>query len=318
MASNSVPFTDVASDFTKLVNVTDNEKSKLIDFAANDFASLRSALIDYIKAVYPFDYQNFVESDLGMMLIEQVAYMGAVLSMKADMLAHENLLQTAKERDSVRKLLELIGVSMKGPTSAQASVTVTIDDTGQSETDLYVKPEHRTITVTSPEDGQQLTYTLYGLLSGKVEDLLNSSGSVAFNEDNLGSSGVDSSSWNGVLLEGAFAVQEGTFDEVDVLKSVILTESPVIQNSAQVYVNEDGVDTAYRQVESLFQASSSDDKVFEVVYGNDYTATIQFGNGTTGASPPTNSAYTVVYRVGGGSRGNIMLKLLTTLRSMLL
>jgi len=59
MASDSVPFLNVESDFAKLVNVTDNEKSKLIDFAANDFASLRAALIDYVKAVYPLDYQNF-------------------------------------------------------------------------------------------------------------------------------------------------------------------------------------------------------------------------------------------------------------------
>ena len=191
------------------------------------------------------------------------------------------------------------------PTSAQADATITVADTGQSETDLYLKPENRVITVTSPEDGQQLTYTVYGTRSGQVEDLLNSSGSVLFNEANLGTSAVDSSSWTGVLLEGAFAVQEGSFDQVDVLKSIVLDESPVVQNSVQVYVNENGTAAAYRQVESLFQTSSSDDRVFEVVYGNDYAATIEFGNGTTGASPPTNSTYTVVYRVGGGSRGNI-------------
>lgn len=304
MTTNSVPFTDVASDFAKLVNVEDNKKSQLIDFAASDFASLRQALIDYIKAVYPLDYQNFQESDLGVMLIELVSYMGAVLSYKADALAHENLLQTAKQRESVRKLLELIGVAMKGPTSAQADCTLTIPDT-VTGSEFYIKPENRTITVISPEDGQQLTYTVYGIKSGQVEDLLNSSGSVLLDANNLVSESGGVSSWDGVLLEGAFAVDTGTFDEVDVLKSVALTESPVVQNSVQVYVNEDGVDTSYRQVESLFQASSTDDKVFEVVYGTDFKATVQFGNGTTGASPPTNSDYTIIYRVGGGSRGNI-------------
>ena len=124
--SKTVPFTDVASDFMKLVSIPDNNKASQIDFTATDFASLRTALINYIKAVYPLDYNNFVESDLGMMLIELVSYMGTIMSMKADMLAHENFLQTAKDRDSVRKLFELVGISMKGPTSAQSIATISV------------------------------------------------------------------------------------------------------------------------------------------------------------------------------------------------
>ena len=91
----------VSSDFLKKVQIGVDEKSKIINFAANDFTSLRESLIEYIKAVYPLDYQNFSESDLGMVFIELVAYMGAVLSMKADMLAHENFIGTAKQKDSV-------------------------------------------------------------------------------------------------------------------------------------------------------------------------------------------------------------------------
>ena len=44
---------------------------------------------------------------------------------------------------------------------------------------------------------------------------------------------------------------------------------------------------------------------FEVVYNDDYKATIVFGNGIAGVSPPTNASYYVQYRVGGGSRGNL-------------
>ena len=94
---------------------------------------------------------------------------------------------------------------------------------------------------------------------------------------------------DGVLLEGAFGYQTGTFAQVDVFKSIILEEGPVIQNSVQVYIDTPTlptVDGAYRQVTNLYQASSIDDKVFEVVYSDNYSAKIIFGDGSNGVSPP--------------------------------
>ena len=85
-----MPFTgEVKSDFLKSVVMPKDKRSNFINFAGTDFIELRQGLIDYIKAVYPLDYENFQESDLGVMLIEIVAYMGAVLSHKADALANE-------------------------------------------------------------------------------------------------------------------------------------------------------------------------------------------------------------------------------------
>jgi hypothetical protein len=74
----------VASDFLKKVVVPTSKKEDLIDYAATDFGTLRLALIQYLKTVYPLEYQNFSESDMGMMLIELVAYMGSVMSYKAE------------------------------------------------------------------------------------------------------------------------------------------------------------------------------------------------------------------------------------------
>ena len=91
-----------------------------MNFAATDFLSLRKSIIKYIKAVYPTEYQYFVEADLGMMFIELVAYMGSIMSMKADMLANENFFATAQQRSSVKKLMQLIGIRMRGPLSAAA------------------------------------------------------------------------------------------------------------------------------------------------------------------------------------------------------
>lgn len=295
--SNTVPFTSVASDFLKLVNIPDDKKPELIDYTATDFLELRNALIEYVKAVYPLDYKNFAESDLGVMLLELVAYMGSVLSLKADMLVHENFIRTAKDRDSVRKLFELVGVSMKGPTSAQANVDLIVPETTGT---LVIEPEGRVVTVTSPEDGESVSYTLYDIRNGTLSEVLNSNANITLELSAFPSEGGNATVSIG-LLEGVFAVASGQLGETAALKNIVLEEGPIVQNSAQVLVGSE----VYRQVENLYSASSTDDRVFQMVYDDDYKGTILFGDGTNGKSPDTNADYVVTYRVGGGTRGNL-------------
>ena len=143
----------ITSDFMKLAPIALNRKVDLINFAATDFLSLRNSLIDYVKAAYPDEYKYFVESDLGMMFLELAAYQGAVMSMKADMLANENYLATAKQRSSVKKLLELIGVRMRGPLSAAADAQVTFQEDLQTVDYVNIGPEQRTFNILSQKTG---------------------------------------------------------------------------------------------------------------------------------------------------------------------
>jgi len=304
-SSQTVPFTNVGSDFMKLVTFVDNEKSSIIDFTATDFASLRSALLDYIRTVYPLDYNNFVESDLGLMLVELVAYMGTVMSMKADMLAHENFLQTAKDRESVRKLFQLVGISLKGPTSAQATANLSIDgQTGDLNGTLTIPVANRVVSVISPQDQQPLNYSLYKATNGIVDYLTTYGADISFDQSNW--LGDGSSIWEAVMLEGAFATQTGTFYKIEVAQSITLEEGPVVQNSVQVFVSGINSTTSgsYRQVANIYQASSINDKVFQAVYLDNYKVKLVFGDGSNGTAPTPQSSYIVTYRVGGGTRGN--------------
>ena len=222
--NKTVPFTDVASDYMKLTQIPDNQKSSLIDFTATDFATLREALVNYIKAAYPTDYNNFVESDLGMMLVELVSYMGAIMSMKSDMLAHENFIHTAKDRDSVRKLFELVGISMKGPTSAQSVGQVSIENNDETllNEDLLFTPPERVFVVTSPQDQEPLTYTMYKSTNGVVDALSEYGADLLLTSSNWYTG--TSSTWETVLLEGAFATQSGTLPDTDTFKTITLEE----------------------------------------------------------------------------------------------
>lgn len=315
---NDIPFTTAKSDFQKLLpsHLTDEQKKALINYASTDFGSLRESLIAYIRAAYADDYQNIAESDFGMMFTELVAYMGSVLSFKADALANENFLPTARTRRNVKKLLELIGIRMKGPTSAGATsqLTLTIPITSEDEggpSEIVIPAQERTYAVTSPLDGGALTYTLYKVQSGKIASLNSNSTDIELLPSEV--SNDASTVWtNLALLEGSLVEESGTFDDTEVFKTINLTQGPVIENSVQVFVNSaEPLSGTYSQVDNIFSASGSTDKIFEAIYDNSYNAFLRFGDGKVGASPPNSSSYRVLYRVGGGSRGNLLSTTLT-------
>jgi len=214
----------VKSDFLKLSEYPDGNKPALINFAATDFETLRDSLIEYIRAVYPQEYQNFSESDLGVMLIELVAYMGAVMSMKADMLAHENYISTAKSRNNVRKLLELLGIKLKGPVSAAANASLTLNQ-ATAASSITISPSSRVFTVTSPEDGGQVTYTLYKTQNGQILGVNSTASLELLKSESTAGAGVF---WNNLmLLEGSLVSQQGTFTTNEANKTISLTESPI-------------------------------------------------------------------------------------------
>lgn len=293
------------SDFLKYLKVQDKDKENLINFAATDFLALRDSLIQYIKTVYPLDYNYFVESDLGMMLVELIAYMGHVSSYKADYLANENFLRTARSRDSIRKLMQLIGIRMKGPIAATASARVSMQaDPGWGpNSKLVIDGPSRVLTVKSSEDGGGVTYTMYKVSQNGDIDLSNKDASIV----------IDSSEkttptllQNIVLQEGALVVQTGFFSDTEALKTVALNNSPVIEGSMQAFVTSEGTSNGkYRLVDNIFYASGSDDKVFQFVPDENYGGFVVFGDNNLGKTPGIGDQYTVIYRVGGGSRGNV-------------
>lgn len=291
----------ISSDFMKLANLPLRKKPNLINFANSDFASLRQSLIDYAKAAYPDDYSYFIESDLGIMFLELVAYMGSVMSMKADMLANENILETAKQRSSVKKLLDLVGIKMKGPLSSAADAGITFN-TAPGAKDITIPAAARVVTATSPEDGEDVTFTLYKVTNGRVDPLNNSNADLEITTT-AGSTFYEDLA----IQEGAFVTESGSFEASEELKTINLGQFPVVEGSIQVYLTSTNSDVegGYTQVENVFFASGSTDRVFEVVYDDKYAATVVFGNGRSGVSPDANSNYFVTYRVGGGSRGNI-------------
>lgn len=295
----------VTSDFLKLIPSDLDNKEKLIDHSASDFSTIREALIKYAKAVYPLDYTNFSESDFGMMLIELMAAVGHIQSIKSDYLANENYLRTARSKESIKKLLELVGVRMKGPISAAANARVTIPLNGEiiSASSVTITPQNRVVTITSPEDNGTLSYTLYKVNSNGNVELDSATTNLTFTFD---ASSSDLILDNVVLLEGALVVETGSFQSPDTIKSITLSQFPYVERSAQIFIDgSEETNGIYTEEENIFFASGATDKIFEIQTDENFAATVVFGDSTVGLSPAVGDEYTVTYRVGGGTRGNI-------------
>jgi hypothetical protein len=292
----------VKSDFLKFLPNELESKERFIDFTSSDFVSLRNNLLRYVRANFPRDYTNFNESDFGILLVELMAAVGHIQSHKADYLANENFLRTARERSSVKKLMELIGIRMKGPIAAAANAQLSFTPAGANVSGLELGVNQRTINVTSPLDGGALSYTLYKVKSDGSIDLENTNTSLDFVFEETDNPVISSA----ILLEGALVVERGTFRSPNVVKTVRLSQSPYIEKSAQVFIEGDSATQGiYTEEESIYFASSFDDKVYQVVSNDSGNATVVFGDNLVGKTPAVGDSYTILYRVGGGSRGNI-------------
>lgn len=147
-----------------------------INYLAKDYASFRQLILDRLSLILP-DWQERHVPDLGITLVEILAYIGDRLSYYQDAVATEAYLDTARQRISVRRHTRLVDYHMHEGCNARALVCV------ETDFDLSLKPENfyfitafdnppnssKILTLTSPTN-QTLTLTS-PLLRGNEGDL---------------------------------------------------------------------------------------------------------------------------------------------------
>ena len=286
----------VESDFIKFANIENKRKSDLIDYTAQDFYSLKETLLNYIRAVLPLDYSNFVESDSGVEFAELVAYIGAIIHNKIDLVANNLYIDTALNSNSLRRLLNLLGIDMKGPTGAKASGLVSLNSALVSGESVTIPKTDREIVI-SGRDGNPINFTLYKVRTNGGIDLQGDSISLDFSES---TNGLTFSSL--VLLEGVLKSQSGSFSTTQSIQTFDITDRSILEGSIVV----SGVDGIFEETKNIYLASGTDDLVFQKIYKDDNSATLVFGDGVNAKSPTVGSDYVVYYRTGGGTRGNVV------------
>ena len=101
--------------------------SKDVKYLNKDFSAFRDGLIEFAKTYFPNTYNDFNESDPGMMFIEMASYVGDTLSYYMDEQFKESLLSFAEEKKTIYEIAQ--GYGYKPRLSAPASVVLDVYQT---------------------------------------------------------------------------------------------------------------------------------------------------------------------------------------------
>lgn len=239
----------------------------VIDYTAREFATLKQALSDYIKATEPTLWTDFFESNLGVILVDVIAYVGDILSFSIDRVAQEVNLATCKRYASALRYAKSVGYRPSGPTPASVDLTLS----GYDATETLTVPSGTTVKAgeVSFETTQDYVFTAPILTTPSIAVVEGSGTSDSFISDGSANQKFSSS------------------------------EEQVADGSWEVFVN--GVQ--WDEVANLLAAQK--DNVFRVNYIQNSKIEVEFGDGIYGNRPGDGDTVTIAYRITRGSDGNI-------------
>ena len=95
-----------------------------IRYINRDFSEFRQRLIEYSRTYFPQTYNDFSPTSPGMMFMEQVSYVGDVLSFYLDNQFQETFIQYAQQTKNVFELAYMFGYKPKTTGVAQAMIEI--------------------------------------------------------------------------------------------------------------------------------------------------------------------------------------------------
>lgn len=102
-----------------------------INLQAYDFDTIRQSMVDYLRNTYPDSYNDWIESDQFIFILDTIAMLGQNLAFRMDLNTRENFLDTAERRASVLKLAKMISYSPRRSYPGRATAKLTEIKTNQ-------------------------------------------------------------------------------------------------------------------------------------------------------------------------------------------
>lgn len=265
-------------------NVLKRPDLKNISYTAFDFYSIKARVIEYVKKRFPDDFNDFVESDLGIMLIELWAFMADLISFKLDLNANEVFIDTVSQRKNVHRIAKLVGYPVRPPRPSTTRISATVSDPYSFDIKI-----NRGFFVSVPSrDGQPLSFELYS-----ADEEWN----PLFDEDIILPAG-STTNLSIIAIEGTSSnvqfVSDGTR-----FQSFLINTNNILENSIEVFVDNQ----KWTQVD--FFTENDNGPYYRVEYDENNRALIIFSDDNRGRIPSQGSEIVVNFRYGGGSRGNI-------------
>ena len=244
---------------------------KRIDYTTKDYNSILQELITQLKSAYPEHGTDFEHEDsAGRMLLEAWVYVADLMLYYLDRQANESYLPTAKERQNIINLCKLIGYKVASATPAQAKVKFTLAN-GAHELPVYISKGTRLSTE------EKIFFELAN--------------------DVVIQPGMESAT--GTAVEGESYTEYLVSGQNEDNQSYYLSRTGVLSVES-VYVDQ----VKWEQVDSLTQGGPMS-KIYTLEVDGASRAKIVFGDGRNGMMPEEEVQIEIVYRVGGGIRGNV-------------
>lgn len=280
MAFQNCPFEITPYDQSNIIKTPELVN---LNYTNQDFWSLKTRLIEFIRDNFSETFNDFVESDLAIMLIENWAFIADTLSFKMDQIANEIFIDTVSELDNAFRLSQLVGFRPISPIAARSMWSATI--TSVLETDLVIPPGERINFGT--ELGRK-TIELYAA---------DANNQPLFDEEIIIPAG-NTINTTIVGIEGQSRI-DNSIGSGEPNQSFQLQANPVIYDSVRVFV--DGEEWQ----EVPYFTDSKKRKEFRVEFAPDWSAFVMFGGSRGGLIPARGAELQYRYRIGGGIAGNI-------------
>lgn len=262
-----------------------------LNYTNQDFNSMKTRLVDFIRerfgstgTVVPNTFNDFVESDVAIMLIENWAFLADTLSFKMDQIVNELFIDTVTETENAFRLAKLFGYTPTPPIAARSKWIAQLNNI--FSTDVVIETPYR---IDVPSANGPISIELFAADSNFMplfEESIIIPAGQKFNKSIVG-------------IEGKTVEEEFTGNG-QVAQTATLSFLPVIYDSVRVEI--DG--NIWDQVE--YFTDSQPRREFRVEYNSNYQAFVMFGNNRTGLIPSNGSRIKITYRIGGGTAGNIV------------
>jgi hypothetical protein len=246
-----------------------------------DFTSLKDSLKTYLKTQNVFKDYDFEGSNINV-LLDVLSYNTYMNTFYLNMIGNEMFLDSAQLRESVISRAKELNYTPRSFKSARATVTLTIQTTGN------------TASITMPKG------TTFNSRIG--------SNTFTFSTDeNKVISGANSTfvSDEFVIYEGQYVNDTFTVNNSDVSQRFVLSNPTIDTDSLTVTVIEDnGAEIlSYLRATSLFDKQANS-QIFFVQGAENDKYEVLFGDGVLGRKPKDNSVVVCEYRISKGELPN--------------
>lgn len=241
-------------------------------FRTFDYDGFKESLFEIARSQFP-EWTDVLESNHGVMFIEWLAFIAANLAWTQNFQAKQHFVPTVTESQNLTKLAKQFAYQIPNNVAASVDLTFSTEDEVPLSYDLII-----------PVGTQARTTGETSLIFETLESLTIPAGA---------SSGTVSAKHQETKT------QSETSDGSSDYRSS-LSYYPYIEESMEVSVGG----TSWVEVSHFLDSGSSSDH-FRLEVDSEGYPTVIFGDDVNGKIPPSGETIIYIYKVGGGSDGNV-------------